>query len=120
VKQRHACGTGDAGDVLRNRSDSVVRTYIAIEAFVKSLGEVEIVARDRYVLFRSVRIFADLNIMVDAVRAAIHLDRRVDDPRFIKLVEDRKKVTHVVKLQSESDVDAITAYIKEAYELSLK
>jgi hypothetical protein len=120
VNQRHACGTGDAGYVLRNRPESVVHTYAAIEAFVKSLGEIEIVARDRYVLFRSVRIFADLNIMADAVRAAIHLERKVEDPRFIKVVEDRKKVTHVVKLQSESDVDAVKAYLKEAYEVSLK
>jgi hypothetical protein len=120
VNQRHACGTSDGGDVLRNRPESVVRTYAAVEAFVKSLGEIEIVARDRYVLFRSVRIFTDLNITVDAVRVAIHLERRVGDPRFIKVVEDRKKVTHVVKLQSESDVDAIKAYLEEAYEASLK
>jgi hypothetical protein len=120
VNQRHACGTGDVGDVLRKRPESVVHTYAAIEAFVKSLGEIEIVARDRYVLFRSVRIFADLNIMADAVRAAIHLERKVMDPRFIKVVEDRKKVTHVVKLQSGSDVDAVEAYLKEAYEVSLK
>lgn len=120
VNQRHACGTSDGGDVLRNRPESVVRTYAAIEEFVKSLGEIEIVARDRYVLFRSVRIFADLNIMADAVRAAIHLERKVEDPRFIKVVEDRKKVTHVAKLQSESDVDAVKAYLKEAYDSSLK
>ncbi|HVW29233.1 MAG TPA: DUF5655 domain-containing protein [Polyangiaceae bacterium] len=120
VNQRHACGTTDGSDILRNRPESVVRTYAAIEAFVKLLGEIEIVARDRYVLFRSVRIFADLNIMADAVRTAIHLERKVEDPRFIKVVEDRKKVTHVVKLRSESDVDAIKAYLKEAYEVSLK
>jgi hypothetical protein len=120
VNQRHACGTGDGDAVLRNRPESVVRTYAAIEAFVMSLGEIEIVARDRYVLFRSVRIFADLNIMADAVRAAIHLERKVLEPRFIKVVEDRKRVTHVVKLQSESDADAIKAYLEEAYEVSLK
>lgn len=55
VNQRHACGTGDGGDVLRERPESVVRTYAAVEAFVKSLGEIEIVARERYVLFRSGR-----------------------------------------------------------------
>lgn len=120
VNQRHACGTGDRGDVLRNRPESVVRTYAAIEAFVKSLGDAEIVARERYVLFRSVRIFTDLNIMADAVRAAIHLERKVMDPRFIKVVEGRKKVTHVVMLQSERDVEAIKAYLKEAYEVSLR
>jgi hypothetical protein len=37
-----------------------------------------------------------LVIMSDAVRVAIHLERKVNDPLFIKVVEDRKKVTHVV------------------------
>jgi hypothetical protein len=120
VNQRHACGTSDGSDVLRNRPGSVVRTYAAIEAFVKSLGPIEIVARERYVLLRSVRIFADLVIMADAVRVALHLHRKVNDPRFIKVVEDRKKVTHVAKLASASDVDAVKDYLREAYHSSLK
>jgi hypothetical protein len=120
VNQRHACGTSDGSDVLRNRPGSVVRTYAAIEAFVNSLGPIEIVARERYVLLRSVRIFADLVIMAGAVRTAIHLERRVDDPRFIKVVEDRKKVTHVVKLADVNEVDAIKGYLQEAYDASLK
>lgn len=78
VNQRHACGTTDGSDVLRNRPESVMRTYVAIEGFVKSLGSIELVARKRYVLLRSVRVFADLVIMADAVRVAIHLERRVN------------------------------------------
>lgn len=105
--------------MLRNRPESVVRTYKAVEAFAKSLGRIEIVARERYVLFRSVRIFADLVIMSNAVRVAIHLQRKVDDALFIKVVVDRKKVTHVAKLEAERDVDAIQAYLKEAYEASM-
>jgi hypothetical protein len=120
VHQRHACGKSDGSDVLRDRPEAVVRTYAAVEAFAKSLGPIEIVARERYVLLRSVRIFADLVIMSDAVRVAIHLARKVDDPRFIKVVEDRKKVTHVAKLRAESEVQAIEAYLKEAYDASLK
>ena len=120
VNQRHACGTGQRSDVLRNRPESVVRTYAAVEAFAKTLGPIEIVARERYVLLRRVRIFADLVIMSDAVRIAIHLKRRVDDPLFIKVVEDGKKVTHVAKLLGEKDVRAIKGYLKEAYRASLK
>ncbi len=120
VNQRHACGTGDGSDVLRNRPESVVRTYAAVEAFVKTLGPVELVTRERYVLFRSVRIFADLVIMADAVRVAIHLERRVDDKHFIKVVQDRKRATHVAKLASASDLEAIKPYLQEAYDASLE
>jgi hypothetical protein len=106
--------------VLRNRSDSIVRIYELVESFAKSLGPIEIVARDRYVLLRSVRIFTDLVIMTDAVRVAIHLRRKHDDPIFFKVVSDAKKVTHVAKLTSEKDFRAIKAYVKEAYEVSLE
>lgn len=106
--------------MLRGRSAAVVQTYAAIEAFVYSLGPIEIVTRERYVLFRSARVFADLVIMVGAVRLAIHLKRRVDDARFIKVVQDRTCVTHVVKLVQVGEVDAIKQFLQEAYTESLK
>ena len=74
--QRHACGTGNRADVLRNRPPEVVGLYAALEKFARSLGPVELVTRERYVLFRSNRIFADAVIMSDAVRLAIHLPRK--------------------------------------------
>ena len=69
--QRHACGTGNSADVLRDRPQAVIEVYRAIENFINNLAKVETVARDRYVLFRSRRIFVDLSIMQDAVRMAI-------------------------------------------------
>lgn len=117
--QRHACGTGSREEVLRNRPDAVVRTYDAIEAFVHSLGAVEVVARERYALLRTVRIFADLVVEKDALRVAIHLGREVNAAMFIKVVRDRKKVTHVARLLTEQDVERIKAYLKEAYDFSL-
>jgi predicted transport protein len=106
--------------VLRNRPDAIVRAYEALERFARSLGPIEIVARERYVLFRSNRIFADAVIMSNAVRIAIHLGRKVEDPRFFKVVSDRKKVTHVSKLLDEKEVEGIHAYLKEAYDFSIQ
>ncbi len=118
--QRHACGTGNRNDILRNRPDSVVRIYKSIESFVKTLGPVEFVTRERYALLRSVRIFADLVIMADAVRVAIHLGKKCSDPIFFKVVSDRNKFTHVTKLQNEKEFSAIKPYLKQAYQWSLK
>jgi hypothetical protein len=118
--QRHACGTGDRGGVLRNRPDSVVRLYNLVEAFARSLGPIEVVARERYVLLRSVRIFADLVIMTDAVRIAIHLQRKVNDPIFLKVAADARHITHVAKLHTQQDFRAIKPYLKEAYQASLE
>jgi len=117
--QRHACGTGDRSGVLRGRPDSVVALYVSVESFVRSLGAVEAVTRERYVLFRSVRIFTDVVIMTDAVRVAVHLGRKVDDPIFFKVVSDDKTVTHVAKLRTEGDLAAVKPYMKEAYHFSL-
>jgi hypothetical protein len=118
--QRHACGTGDRAQVLRDRPAAIVDLYAAIEAFAKSLGPIEVVTRDRYVLFRSLRVFADLVIMTDAVRMAIHLARQVVSPAFFKVVADRRHVTHVAKLKTRKEFAALKPLLAEAYEFSLR
>jgi Domain of unknown function (DUF5655) len=117
--QRHACGTGDRGQVLRNRDPAVVAAYQAVETFAQSLGPIEIVARERYVLLRTIRIFADMVIMTDAVRIAVHLKCEVDAAMFVKVARDDKGVTHVARLKNKADVEEIKPYLKEAYEHSL-
>lgn len=113
--QRHACGAGNSADLLRNKSAGLVRLYSALEKTLKTLDGVEIVARDRYALFRTTRIFADLVFQKDALRLAVHLDREVRIPLFFKVGGDRRRVTHVALLREISDVRAVTPYLKEAY-----
>jgi Domain of unknown function (DUF5655) len=117
--QRHACGTGNRLEVLRGRPASLVALYSSLESFARTLGPVEFVARDRYVLFRSSRIFADLVVMTDALRVAVHLNRRVADPIFFKIGVDRKRVSHVAKLRDETSLSILKPYLREAYELSI-
>jgi uncharacterized protein DUF5655 len=117
--QRHACGTGRREDVLRNRPPEVVELYAALETFAKSLGPVEFVTRERYVLLRSNRIFADLVIMPGAVRLAIHLSRKVQSPLFMKIASDRKHVTHVAKLHDLDEFETMKPFLREAYEYSI-
>jgi hypothetical protein len=120
TNQRHHCGTGDRNSVLRNRPDSLVAVYELVERHARSLGEIEVVARERYVLLRSVRIFADLVIMSDAIRIAVHLGRRVEEPLFFKVVSDNYKVTHVAKLRTRADFEIVRPYLSEAYRISLE
>lgn len=113
--QRHACGTGNRGDVLINRSPEIINLYAALEQFAKSLGPVEFVTRERYVLLRSARIFADAIIMSDAVRLAIHLPRKAEHKLFIKVASDRRHVTHVVKLRTREELQSMEPFLREAY-----
>jgi hypothetical protein len=117
--QRHACGTGSRQEVLRGRPEPLVALYRSLESFAETLGFVEFVARDRYVLLRTSRIFADLVVMKDALRVAVHLGRRVADPVFFKVGEDRKRVTHVAMLRDETGLSALKPYLREAYGLSV-
>lgn len=117
--QRHACGTGSRSDVLRGRPDSLVALYASLESFARALGPIEFVTRDRYVLLRSTRIFADLVIMTDALRVAVHLGRRARDPIFFKIGSDRKHVSHVAKLRDEKGLSTLKPYLREAYEFSI-
>jgi hypothetical protein len=105
--------------VLRNRPAELVALYASVESFAKSLGPIEVVARQRYVLFRSTRIFADFVIMTDALRAIVHLSRKVEDPIFFKVGADRKKISHVAMLRTQEGLAALKPYLREAYELSV-
>lgn len=117
--QRHACGTGKRTDVLRNRPPEIVELYAALETFAKSLGSVEFVTRERYVLLRSNRIFADLVIMSDALRLAIHLPRKAENKLFIKIVSDRRQITHVTELHDMKELETLKPFLREAYEFSI-
>ena len=119
ANQRHACGTGDRAEVLRNRAPAIVDLYDALERFARSLGPVELVTRERYVLLRSNRIFADAVVMSDCLRLAIHLSRKVDHRLFIKVGTDRKQVTHVAKLHDSEEFEAMKPFLREAYEHSI-
>jgi predicted transport protein len=116
--QRHACGTGDRNQVLRNRPATLVALYAELEAFVHTLGQIEVVARERYVLFRSTRIFADLTLMSDALRLVIHLARRAEHASFEKVVSDRRHVSHVVKLYDSRGLREMKPFLREAYQWS--
>jgi predicted transport protein len=117
--QRHACGTGDRNQVLRNRPAALRALYEELEAFLNSLGEIEVVARERYVLFRSIRIFADLSVMTDSLRLVIHLPRRAEHAQFEKVVEDRRHVSHVVKLRDARELSEMKPFLREAYQFSI-
>jgi len=98
----------------------LVHIYELIEAYAKTLGPVEIVTRQRYALFRSVRIFADLTVMTGCVRLVIHLRRQVADPAFSKIVTGEKMaVSHVAKLTTPDEWRAVKSYFEEAYRVSL-
>ncbi|MFT3820282.1 MAG: DUF5655 domain-containing protein [Rubrivivax sp.] len=118
--QRHACGTGERSDVLRNRPPEIVKLYAELEKFAKSLGPVEFVTRERYVLLRSQRIFSDAVIMSNAIRLAIHLGRMAEHKLFIKVAADRKRATHVAKLHAIEELEAMKPFLREAYEYSIQ
>ncbi len=96
-----------------------MKLYDALEKELRAWTGIEIVAKDRYALFRTTRIFADLVFMKDALRLAIHLNREVEHPLFFKVARDRARVSHVAKLRDEAELAAVVPYVKEAYELTL-
>jgi len=90
------------------------RCNAELEAFLHTLGHVEVVARDRYVLFRSARIFADLNVMTDSLRLVIHLPSRGEHALFEKVVSDRRHVSHVVKLRDARELRQMMPFLRDA------
>jgi hypothetical protein len=118
VNQRHACGVGSRSVLLKDRPAALADLYGKLESTVRSFGDVEIVARERYALFRTTRIFTDLTVMRDALRVVIHLGREVSAPYFIKVGRGDKRVSHVTKIRTGAELKVITPLLREAYELA--
>jgi Domain of unknown function (DUF5655) len=118
VNQRHACGTGNRSALLKNRPPALVDLYGKLEATVRGFGDVEVVTRDRYALFRTTRIFTDLTVMSDALRVVIHLDRKVAAQYIVKAARSGKRVSHVTMIRTAGDLRNITPLLREAYQLA--
>jgi predicted transport protein len=119
ANQRHACGVGDRTTLLKNKSPALVELYGRLETTVKRLGAVEIVTGDRYVLFRTTRIFADMTFMRDALRLVVHLRREVRAPCFFKVQRGTDgRVAHVTKVHSAKELRVVTPFLREAYMLA--
>jgi predicted transport protein len=118
INQSHACGIGAGETLLKNRPKSLAELYHKLQSTVRAFGEVEVVTRDRYALFRTTRIFADLTVTRDALRVVVHLSRQVTDPRFVKAGPSGKRVSHVAFVATQRDLRAILPYLREAYDLA--
>jgi len=119
VNQRHACGVGKAATILKERPPELADLYRKLETSVRKFGEVEVVTRDRYALFRTTRIFTDLTVMRDALRVVVHLDRKVSAPCFIKVGASGKRVSHVALVRTAGDLRTVMPFLREAYDLAV-
>lgn len=117
---RHTCGSGDREAMLRGKNPLVVALYERLESAAHALGRIEIVAGDRYALFRTTRIFADAVLMKDALRLALQLDRAFGDALFFKTVHDAPgRVQQVAKLHDDAELDAVLPRFEHAWRLSV-
>ena len=119
VNQRHACGVGKAATILKERPPELADLYRKLETSVRKFGELEVVTRDRYALFRTTRIFTDLTVMRDALRVVVHLDRKVSAPCFIKVGASGKRVSHVAMVRTAGDLRTVMPFLREAYDLAV-
>jgi Domain of unknown function (DUF5655) len=119
VNQRHACGVGSAASLLKGRSPALTDLYRKLETTVRGFGDVEVVTRNRYALFRTTRIFADLTVMRDALRVVVHLDRKVRAPHFIKIGQGDQHVSHVALLRTAGNLRTLVPFLREAFDLAV-
>jgi len=119
VNQRHACGVGSAASLLKSRPPVLTDLYRKLETTVRGFGDVEVVTRDRYALFRTTRIFADLTVTRDALRVVVHLGRKVSAPYFIKIGPSGNRVSHVVLVRTAGDLRTVMPFLREAFDLAV-
>lgn len=111
---------GSRAGTLKGKPENLVKLYESMEKKVKAWGGVEIVMRGRYALLRTTRIFADVVFMRDALRIAILLDRKVEDPLFFKVgAMSPHRVAHVAKAHDAAELRAVMPYLKEAWRFAM-
>lgn len=109
---------GSPDTLLKNRPPELADLYRKLEATIKGFGGVEVVTRNRYALFRTTRIFADLTVMRDALRVVIHLGRKASASCFIKAGQGDNRVSHVAQVRTSEDLRAIASFLREAFDLA--
>jgi predicted transport protein len=119
ANQRHACGVGSAATILKNRPPALTDLYRKLETTVTGFGKVEVVTRDRYALFRTTRIFADLTVTRDALRLVVHLGRKVSAPYFIKSGPSGNRVSHVAFVRTAGELRTVMPFLREAFDLAV-
>ena len=105
--------------MLKDRPPALTNLYRKLEATVRGFGDVEVVTRNRYALFRTTRIFADLTVMRDALRVVVHLGRKARAPHFIKIGRGDKRVSHVALIRTAEDLRTIIPFLREAFDLAM-
>ena len=102
--------------MLKNRREEVVALFAALERQVKSIGPVEFIARERYVILRSRHIFADVIVLADGLRLVIHLPRMARHPLFKRIVADRQWVSHTAKVRKVTELEQLQPFLRAAWE----
>lgn len=105
--------------MLKGRPPALTDLYRKLESTVKRFGDVEVFTRDRYALFRTTRIFADLTVTRDALRVVVHLGRKVSAPYFIKTGPSGNRVSHVVLVRTAADLRTVIPFLREAFDLAV-
>jgi predicted transport protein len=105
--------------LLKSRPPSLTDLYRKLETTVRSFGQVEVVTRGRYALFRTTRIFADLTVTRDALRLVVHLGRKVSAPCFIKSGPSGKRVSHVALVRTAEELRTVVPFVREAFDLAV-
>jgi hypothetical protein len=105
--QTHTCrALGTVEDHLAGKPPTVVATYRAYEAMVRSLGEVDVLAEKTRIAFHRRMSFAGAVVLSDRVRASVVLAERRDSPRFTRVeTYSPRNHVHTWEMRSPEEVD---------------
>ena len=114
--QTHACGRSSLESHFEGKSPVVRAIYERFLAMLERSGPVTVLPEKTRIAFHVRMSFAQLTVRRNWVLGHFVLARRAEDPLFIKVETfSPRNHTHLFRLDSLEQVDALEPFAREAY-----
>ncbi len=113
----HSCGRYRLADLFRGKPRAVRTAYDRLRVLIQACGPVEIIPQKTRIVFTTRMRFAAVMPRSAWLEGHLNLARRVDDPRFFKIVQyGPATYTHSYRARDAAFFDAsFAALVEESY-----
>ncbi len=105
--QIHICSRLTLSEAWRGKTSEAIALFARLSAVLRRFGSLEIVPQKTSIAFQSRKIFLRVRLLRDAIDCEIALPRRIEDPRFRKVLSASPGLHyHYLRIFSPKEIDS--------------